>query len=118
MIILLYNGNQQLGAEDDGSSSEDESESEISSSDDESDSAEGGDKIDDSVCPPGCDQELFDLACEMREKRMDVEELHAEEKKSLEILKREVDGLKKKLKVMDSGVKSALNDLQAFQVSC
>lgn len=48
---------------------------------------------------------------------MDVEELHAEEKKSLEILKREVDGLKKKLKIMDSGVKSALNDLQAFQVS-
>jgi len=89
----------------------------LSSSDDESDSAEGGDKIDDSVCPPGCDQELFDLACEMREKRMDVEELLAEEKKSLEILKKEVEGLKKKLKVMDSGVKSALNDLQAFQVS-
>ena len=60
---------------------------------------------------------MFDLACEMREKRMDIEEVLAEEKKSLEILKREVEGLKKKLKVMDTGVKSALNDLQGFQVS-
>ena len=106
-----------IGAEDDGSSSEEESESELSSSDDESDSAEGGDKMDDSVCPQACDQDLFDLACEMREKRMDIEEVLAEEKKSLEILKREVEGLKKKMKVMDSGVKSALNDLQGFQVS-
>ena len=73
--------------------------------------------MDDSVCPQGCDQDLFDLACEMREKRMDIEEVLVEEKKSLEILKREVEGLKKKLKVMDSGVKSALNDLQGFQVS-
>ena len=52
----------------------------------------------------------------MREKRKDIEEVLAE-KKSLEILKREVEGLKKKLKVMDSGVKSALNDLQGFQAS-
>lgn len=89
----------------------------MSSSDDESDVAEGGDKIDDSVCPPGCDQDLFDLACEMREKRMDIEELLAEEKKSLEVLKKEVEGLKKKLRVMDSGVKSALSDLQGFQVT-
>ena len=73
--------------------------------------------MDDSVCPQGCDQDLFDLACEMREKRMDIEEVLAEEKKSLEILKREVEGLRKKMKVMDSGVKSALNDLQGFQVS-
>lgn len=120
MLLLLLHMSSLIivGAGDDGSSSEEESESdELSSSDDESDSAEGGDKMDDSVCPPGCDQELFDLACEMREKRMDVEELLAEEKKSLEILKREVEGLKKKLKVMDTGVKAAKNDLQAFQVA-
>lgn len=104
------------GGGDDGSSSEEESDSdELSSSDDDSDSAEG-DKMDDSVCPPGCDQDLFDLACEMREKRMDIEELIAEEKKSLDLLKKEVEGLKKKLKVMDAGVKAALSDLQGFQV--
>ena len=42
--------------------------------------------------------------------------LSVEEKKSLDGLKREFDGLMKKAKTVDAHVKSALQDLQAFQL--
>lgn len=52
--------------------SDEETESEESSSDDEESDEEG---FDDSVCPPGCDQALYDLAIKMREQRLDLEEV-------------------------------------------
>lgn len=56
------------------------------------------------------------MACELREKRLDLEDALAEEKKQLEITKKELESLKKKAKVMEAGVKTAHNDMQAFQV--
>lgn len=84
-----------------------------SSSEDESE-AEG--ELDDSICPAGCDHALFDQACAMREKRLDMEDAIAEEKKALESQKKEFEGLKKKTKTMDVHVKTALSELQAFQL--
>ena len=84
-----------------------------SSSEDESE-AEGD--LDDSICPAGCDHTLFDKACELREKRLDMEDAIAEEKKALDSQKKELEGLKKKAKTMDVHVKTALNELQAFQL--
>ncbi|XP_022090775.1 cilia- and flagella-associated protein 44-like isoform X2 [Acanthaster planci] len=94
--------------------SEESSEDESDWSSDEEDSEEEG--LDDSVCPPGCDQALFDNTCALREKRLDIEELLAEEKKIAEGLKKEVDALTKKQKVIDSGLKTAEADLEAFQL--
>ena len=68
------------------------------------------------MCPPGCDQALFEQACELREKRLDLEEIIAEEKKTSDALKKEYDALVKKSKVIDSGLKTAEADLEAFQV--
>ena len=51
--------------------SDEETESEESSDDDEESDEED---FDDSVCPPGCDQALYDLAIKMREQRLDLEE--------------------------------------------
>ncbi|XP_048588414.1 cilia- and flagella-associated protein 44-like isoform X2 [Nematostella vectensis] len=93
--------------------SEDEnSDDDFSSSDEEDSDAE---ELDDSVCPPGCDQALFDHVCQLRERRLDLEEELAEEKKTSESLKKELDALVKKAKVIDSALKTAEADLEAFQ---
>lgn len=52
----------------------------------------------------------------MREKRLDLEELVAEEKRGLDSQRKELEGMKKKAKSMEGQVKSALSDLQAFQL--
>lgn len=55
----------------------------------------------------------------MREKRLDIEEALVEEKKNNETLKKELESMNKKLKVIINALKTAQNDLEAFQVcSC
>ena len=63
-------------------------------------------------------QNLYEATCQLREKRLDIEEALAEEKKINETWKKEVDGLNKKLKVIGSALTTAQQDLEAFQVSC
>lgn len=86
----------------------------MSSSDEDDSDAE---ELDDSVCPPGCDQTLFDQVCQLRENRLDLEEELADEKKASETLKKEYDALVKKAKVIDSALNTAEADLEAFQVT-
>ena len=62
-------------------------------------------------------QQLFDSAIALREKRLDLEEALVEEKKTAETLKKDTDTFSKKAKVMESQLKTALADLEAFQVS-
>lgn len=50
------------------------------------------------VCVSGCDPELFENTLQLRERRLDLEELLVEEKKSAEALKKECDTLAKKVK--------------------
>ena len=100
---------------DNEDSDEDDSDSDWSSSEEEGEEGEGA--LDGATCPPGCEETLYSLACELREKRLDLEDALAEEKKQLEITKKELESLKKKAKVMEAGVKTAHNELQAFQVS-
>ncbi|XP_070551975.1 cilia- and flagella-associated protein 44-like isoform X2 [Ptychodera flava] len=97
---------------DEESEEESEDESDWSSEEDESDS----EALDDSVCPPGLEQEMFDNVCAMREKRLDIEEAMAEEKKVHDGLKKEVDTLQKKAKIIDSSLRTAEADLEAFQL--
>ena len=52
----------------------------------------------------------------MRERRLDCEEMLVEEKKNSEALKKELEGLQKKARIIDSSLKTAQNDLEAFQV--
>ena len=67
MVLLFHSGEE----EDSDEESDEETESEdMSSSEEESDEED----FDDSVCPPGCDQSLFDLAIRRREQRLDLEE--------------------------------------------
>ena len=87
-----------------------------SSSEEESEVGEEG-ALDDSVCPAGCDPALFSLACQLREKRMDVEESLAEEKRAAEQSRKELETAKKKLKTVDAHVKTAQSELQVNQCS-
>ena len=48
----------------------------------------------------------------LREQRLDLEEQTAEEKRALDILRKELENLKKKTKAMEAHVKTALSELQ------
>ncbi|KAL5020106.1 hypothetical protein ScPMuIL_002998 [Solemya velum] len=67
-----------------------------------------------STCVP--QDSLYDKTCELREKRLDIEEALAEEKKNSEALRKENEGFQKKSKIIDVGLKTAQNDLEAFQL--
>lgn len=98
-------------SDEDSESDSDDSDFEESDEDDESEG--GGYDLD--VCPPACDQTLYDNTCSLREKRLDLEEEVAEEKKNMDAYKKELDTLQKKAKVIDQGLKNAENELEAFQ---
>ncbi|MEQ2250934.1 hypothetical protein ILYODFUR_005963 [Ilyodon furcidens] len=51
------------------------------------------------VCPKGCEPELFENSLQLRERRLDLEELLAEEKSIAKSLKKESDMLIKKDKL-------------------
>ncbi len=52
----------------------------------------------------------------MRQKRLDIEEALSEEKKTFDTLKKELESFQKKHKIIETAVKSAEGELEAFQV--
>jgi len=90
-------------------------------SDEEEDDEDGGDSGDDmddeeeEVCPPGCDPALYEKVCELREKRLEQEDVYADFQKGVELLKKENDTLIKKEKVIDKALSDTEKDIQAFQ---
>ncbi|XP_078415672.1 cilia- and flagella-associated protein 44 [Cetorhinus maximus] len=103
----------KVSAESDEETDEESDEEFGYSDEDESDSDDGG--VDDSACPETCDPALFENTLLLREKRLDIEEALAEEKKSVELLKKEYDMIAKKVKLIEGTVKSAKKDLEALQ---
>jgi hypothetical protein len=105
-------------AEDEESEEEsDEDDDEDEDLDDEDDDSENEAKeqLDLDICPSGLRQELYDQVCQLREKRLDLEELVAEEKKVLEQFKKDQDSLIKKAKLADNSLKQAQQELENFQ---
>ncbi len=64
----------------------------------------------------GYDQSLFNHIVDLRENRLDLEESLTEEKKMLDMQRKELDSMNKKAKSMEIQVKTALQELQAFQL--
>ncbi|KAM7540955.1 hypothetical protein Aperf_G00000038268 [Anoplocephala perfoliata] len=78
---------------------------------------EGGAAILDlDICPPGCLQSDYDQTVAFRERRLDVEDEIAEQKRSLEALRREAEVLAKKAKSAQQNLQQATTELQAFQL--
>ena len=59
---------------------------------------------------------MYDETCKLREKRLDIEEALSEEKRLKDVLNKELDVLQKKAKVIVMSLKSAEDELEAFQV--
>ncbi|KAK1343893.1 hypothetical protein QTO34_014449 [Cnephaeus nilssonii] len=95
--------------------SEESSEEESSLESDEDESISEDEVFDDSICPTNCDVGLFELALQLREKRLDIEEALVEEKKILDNLKKEYDTLSKKVKIVATNLNAAEEDLEAYQ---
>uniref|UniRef100_A0A8K9X508 Cilia- and flagella-associated protein 44 n=1 Tax=Oncorhynchus mykiss TaxID=8022 RepID=A0A8K9X508_ONCMY len=67
------------------------------------------------VCvPPDCNSELFENTVQLRERRLDLEELLVEERKTADNLRKECDSLVKKEKVVHGSLKAAEGDLELF----
>ncbi|XP_076020168.1 cilia- and flagella-associated protein 44 [Genypterus blacodes] len=80
--------------------------------DDDSISENGGKPLDDSICPPECNPELFENILQFREHRLDLEEQLVEERKCAEVLTKDRDALIKTEKVVQSSRKAAESDLE------
>ena len=96
------------------SDSDSEEDSDMSESEDDSDSETSGLDLD--VCPAGCDQNLYDSTCLLREKRLDVEEHLVEERLNKEGMIKELDTMQRRAKVIESAIKSVEQELKTSQV--
>ncbi|XP_068191495.1 cilia- and flagella-associated protein 44-like [Antennarius striatus] len=74
-------------------------------------SDEEGAAVDYNVCPVGCEPGLFQDTVQLRERRLDLEELLLEKRKSVEALKRESGFLVKKQQLLKSNRKAAEDDM-------
>ncbi|XP_004675512.1 PREDICTED: cilia- and flagella-associated protein 44 [Condylura cristata] len=103
------------GDADEDEESEESSEEESSLEGDEDESGSEDDVFDDSICPTNCNVNLFELALQLREKRLDIEEALVEEKKIVDNLKKEYDTLSKKVKIVATNLNTAEAALEAYQ---
>nr|XP_040126300.1 cilia- and flagella-associated protein 44 isoform X2 [Ictidomys tridecemlineatus] len=103
------------GDADEDEESEESSEDESSLESDEEESGSEDEVFDDSICPTNCDKGLFELAIQLREKRLDIEEALVEEKKTVDNLKKEYDTLSKKVKIVAMNLNAAEEALEAYQ---
>ncbi|XP_037381439.1 cilia- and flagella-associated protein 44 [Talpa occidentalis] len=103
------------GDADEDEESEESSEEESSLESDEDESGSEDDVFDDSICPSNCNVSLFELALQLREKRLDIEEALVEEKKIVDNLKKEYDTLSKKVKIVATNLNAAEAALEAYQ---
>ncbi|KAF4020757.1 hypothetical protein G4228_012725 [Cervus hanglu yarkandensis] len=103
------------GDVDEEEESEESSEEESSLESDEEGSGSEDEVFDDSICPTNCDMGLFELALQLREKRLDIEEALVEEKKMIDNLKKEHDTLSKKVKIVATNLNAAEEALEAYQ---
>ncbi|KAL4624725.1 cilia- and flagella-associated protein 44 [Arapaima gigas] len=106
---------EKAGDEEEQEDSDEESEEESDWDEDEDgEGSESSYPLDDSVCPPNCDPELFEITLQLRERRLDLEELLADEKKVAESLRKDLESMTKKEKIVQNNLKAAEGDLELF----
>ncbi|XP_015431042.1 PREDICTED: uncharacterized protein LOC107187452 [Dufourea novaeangliae] len=80
------------------------------------DSETGHILLDESICPQGCDKQLYEMAFSAREKRYAYEFQIREEQKEIELLYKELETDTKMLRVTENNWKINQADLQAFML--
>jgi len=102
------------GSDDDESDSD---EDEYSSSSEESMNSDEGDGVfDDTVCPDGLDEALYEKVAALRERRLDAEEALAEEKRTADLQRKESDVAAKKEKGLIAALEAAEAEVEALQL--
>eukprot|EP01012_Entosiphon_sulcatum_P026263 TRINITY_DN3167_c0_g1_i1.p1 TRINITY_DN3167_c0_g1~~TRINITY_DN3167_c0_g1_i1.p1 ORF type:complete len:1748 (+),score=500.61 TRINITY_DN3167_c0_g1_i1:141-5384(+) len=66
-------------------------------------------------CPPGCDPATFKRVVELRERRLEQEDIVNDFQKSIEALRKENEQLSKKEKTIDTQLKQVEKEIQQFQ---
>jgi cilia- and flagella-associated protein 44 len=109
---IKRSGKRSSGVAGDGQSDDD------SASDDDLDMADDGAEQDDDddvdggteVCPPGCEQALYERVCELREQRLDEDDAAADIARQADGLRKEREVLSKKARLVEQGL-GAINQV-------
>lgn len=103
--------------------SESSSSSSESSTDEEEDAASidssdiGPIRMDENVCPTGCDRGLYDLTFELRDNRHKIEQSVREKLNAIEEDRRQVDSFTREIKQIEIILQQNRDELQDFRVS-
>ncbi|OON13916.1 hypothetical protein X801_10302 [Opisthorchis viverrini] len=106
---------QEATGGDSEGSDESSSSSEGSSYDESEDESDEDNILDLDTCPAGCPLEDYESTIAIRERRLDVEDEIGEEKKALDLLKKDLEGWTKKQRIVEAAQKQAQTELEAFQ---
>ncbi|KAJ1567975.1 Cilia- and flagella-associated protein 44 [Cladochytrium tenue] len=105
--------------EDGGGDDEDDEEDEDDYEDDDDDDDEDTESEDEEggreICPSDMDPASFTRVLELRELKLDQEEILAEIQKAVDALKKEHDGLLKREKAIDAALRGTEAEIQDFQ---
>lgn len=72
-------------------------------------------KLNENICPEGCDRYLYDKTFEKRAERYDLELIIADKRREIEALKKRYDGLGKRISKVDQNYGKAQRDLECLQ---
>jgi WD40 repeat protein len=104
--------NKSHGEDEDEENEDNEDESDDDDGDDEDDELE---EVED-ICPPGCDQIIFEKILDLREKKVDTEEVCVDINKQIEELKRTGDRLKQREKQIGKETQQTEFEVTQFQL--
>lgn len=96
--------------DEDGSESESEEEY-----DEEEDENMDGGEMEEERCPDGCEESVYERVLELREKRLDQEDVLNEMNKAVEELRKAGDRHQGKQKQIDKDISNTVLEIQAFQ---
>lgn len=94
---------------------EDEDYEDEDQDDDDEDDDDDDEEVED-ICPPGCDQSLFEKILELREKKLDTEEICSEIQKNIDDLKKTGDRLRQREKQISKETQQTEMEVQQFQL--
>jgi WD40 repeat protein len=94
---------------------EEEEEEDWEEDEDEDFDDDEGDEDEEDACPAGCDQTLYDKVLELREKRLDQEDIHADFQKAVDELTRNKERHTGRQKQIDKDLSNTELEIQSFQ---
>jgi WD40 repeat protein len=116
-LLKIFKKKVKRAKKRNGDEDEEEEEEEDWEEDDEDfdDEGEEEDEDEEDACPPGCDQTLYDKVLELREKRLDQEEILSDFQKAIDELTRNSDRHQTREKQINKDLAQTEKEIQGFQ---